>query len=96
MEVAFQVAVGVGTGITPVALAGKASCIGGPAIIEGILVRAHDAGVGKGFGGSPLGVLVLVGKRAVLVAVTVLLGALMDLESGSSSHALKSQDDISL
>ena len=95
MEVAFQVAVGVGTGITPVALAGKASCIGGPAIIEGILVRAHDAGVGKGFGGSPLGVLVLVGKR-VLVAVTVLLGALMDLESGSSSHALKSQDDNSL
>ena len=60
-------------------LAGKASCIGGSAIVEGVLVGAHDAGVGKISGRSPLGILVFVSKGAVLVAVAVLLGAFMDL-----------------
>lgn len=84
MEVAFQIAVSVGTGIPSVALAGKSSGIGCSAMVHGILVRAHDGGVGKVLGRSPLGVLILVGKGAVLVAVAVLLAALMHLKSSSS------------
>ena len=66
------------------ALAGKASRIGGPAIVEGVLIGAHDAGVGKVLGRPPLGVFILVGKGAVLVTVAVLLGAFVDLRGSSS------------
>ena len=80
VKVALQVAMGVCTGITPVTLAGKAPRVGGSAVVEGILVGAHDAGVGVILRRPPLGILILVGKGAVLVAVAVLLGAFMDLQ----------------
>ena len=76
---ALEVAVGVGAAVPSVALAGIAPGVGGLAVVEGVLVWAHDAGVGEGIWRPPLGVLILVSKRAVLVAVAVLLAAIMHL-----------------
>lgn len=50
VQVALQIAVGVGTGVSSVALACIALGVGGLAIVQRILVRAHDAGVGIGSG----------------------------------------------